>query len=654
MDSNYLKQLSILMFITEDFKSHSIDTIIDILKLASQDYYNGEQSFLTDSQYDKLYRYVEKIDPSNPFLKTVGSLERSGKVLLPYKMGSLDQCYEGDFDRWTDKYNLQGEDIIITDKLDGTAALLIYQKGMGLTSVFSRGDGVFGSNITRHFKQMNIPMDVSKYMDVDIWAIRAEVILTNDNFNKIKSYIKSKNGEEYKNARNCVSGMMNAKTVNQDALQLLSVVAYSFLDPIDYNKEDQLKKLYEAGFETANYSKFKSTEINDSFLTLYTKDSRIKSKYALDGIVLEVNSHVTRNDIEPTKDTLNPAFARKFKVPDDSNFAISTVEDVEWNISKDGYLKPRVRIAPVELAGVTVTYATGFNVKFIIDNKIGIGSEIELVRAGDVIPYIIRCTKHSENVSLPNTNLIGDWQFNETGVDAVLSNPDTNLEVRFQKVLYFFETLNVENLKEQTIRKLFSTGYDSIEKILNISELDLADVINSKIVASKIKENLIKRFTDIPLYEIMGASSLFGRGSGIRRMKKLYNYFKGDINNISYQDMLTVDGFDAKTAKPIIEGLSHFNVFLNTILTQNTYISLKPFKFSTGSWTGQKVVFTGFRNKLLEDKIQELGGEISSSISKKTTLLVADNVDGSSTKLVKAKSLGIEIISETDLVNRLS
>lgn len=367
----------------DDFEAADL---IQALKVADDLYFNDQESFITDEQYDFIKRIAEKMDPYNTYFIGVGSEVRGGKVKLPFSMGSLTQSYEGDVEKWVNKYKVQKEKIVISDKMDGVSALILYDNGE-LQIAYSRGDGTEGADITRHVRRITcVPRTIS---DTEIKAIRAEIIISEPNFKKLNELgLKSRNGEPYKNARNAIAGLMNAESNPGWVYDYIDVITYEIVSPNFHSKSYQFHILSTVGFKTAPTMVLSGIELTDAKLIEIINTRRAASPFAIDGIVLEIDSETIRKRVNPTKETLNPEYARKYKVASEDNVAIATVVDVHWNVSKTGYLKPRVEIEPVELVGVTVTFATGFNAKFIYENKVGPGAKVRITRSGDVIPYI--------------------------------------------------------------------------------------------------------------------------------------------------------------------------------------------------------------------------------------------------------------------------
>jgi NAD-dependent DNA ligase len=366
-----------------------IGVIIEGLQQADDIFFNDEveESPLNDAEYDAIRQYAQRIDPTNVYFAGIGSQVRGGKVKLPHTMGSLNQIYMGDYTKWVEKHAIRDETIVISDKLDGNSSLVVYGKDTKLQIAFSRGDGTHGADITRHISKIhNVPKTI--FSDGESISIRGEVIITPANFNKIKAQVTSQSGRMYKNPRNFVSGRMNASEGLDIVYAHIDFVAYEIIDsPLSKSKQFELLKVY--GFKTARHVTIKAGAAGDAYLTQLLQDSKIQSEYEIDGLVIDVDSVSTRKRISPTKDSLNPEYSVKFKVADASNYAEPTVTGIELNVSKDGIIKPVITFSPVDLVGATVSRCTGFNMKYIYDNKIGPGAVIKITRSGDVIPLIL-------------------------------------------------------------------------------------------------------------------------------------------------------------------------------------------------------------------------------------------------------------------------
>jgi DNA ligase (NAD+) len=382
------KRLVEEMFVFGSYEDVEIATVIELLKAADDAFFNDQEPLMEDNQYDALKQYAQKTSPADAYFTGIGSAVRGGKIKLPYKMGSLNQVYQGDYVRWIAKHGLTTDLIVISDKLDGASAMLVYDTDGKLQIAYSRGDGEEGADITRHVSKIhNVPKQITN-LTGDTVTIRAENIISPASFSRINTGKFARGGRIYKNPRNMVSGLMNSSENHPEVYTAIDTVAYEIVGS-KMAKVDQLEQLAKWGFKVAEYSIGQADYWNDDRLTKLLNDRRAVTEYEIDGIVIDIDAAATRARL--ATDELNPEYAVKFKVADSSNLAVATVRQVEWNVSKDGYYKPRVQIHPVDLVGVTISNLTGFNAKFIKDNGIGPGAKIEITRAGDVIPQILRC-----------------------------------------------------------------------------------------------------------------------------------------------------------------------------------------------------------------------------------------------------------------------
>ena len=374
--------------ILRNFENASFAVLIAALEAADDLYFNTGNELVEDNVYDIAKRAAYAQNPAHVYFTGVGSDIRGGKIKLPFQMGSLDQVYEGEIKDWISKNHLTNTSVLISDKLDGTSAMIVYGDDGNLQIAYSRGNGLEGADITRHIKHIpSVPQSVSGQM-----VVRTEVIIPVDSFDALKSVQKRSDGSDYKNPRNAVAGIMNSKTNKTAAYKYIDVVAYEVVGN-QMAKEDQLDLLEREGFIVPGYALWRGTAFNDTDLTNYLNHRRATSVYDLDGVVLDVNDEAQRARMNPTKTPLNPAYAVKYKIASADEEKNVRVVEVEFNISKHGYLKPRIRIEPTELMGVTIQHATGFNARYIYDNKIGTGAIIRITRSGDVIPFCLEVLK---------------------------------------------------------------------------------------------------------------------------------------------------------------------------------------------------------------------------------------------------------------------
>jgi NAD-dependent DNA ligase len=637
------------------------ETLVQILTEASDLFHNGveEESFLTDAQYDELEKILRTIDPENKFLATIGSDVRGGKIDLPHPMGSLDQVYEGDTIKWIQSNGWEDELFVISDKQDGTSALNCHGYGGPLQISYSRGNGFQGADITRHMKRIKA-MPVGGLTSISNCDIRLEVIMEDDLFAAMKARAEADGGRVYKNARNYVAGRMNASESPQEFYDKVQVIATSIVSP-KMGKLEQFQKLKAAGYPVTPYTTAYGRELTDEFLIALLNKRREESKTAIDGIVIDLDNAELRASLRRNSSSINPMYSRKFKVGSEDNVAIAEVVKVHWNPSKAGYLKPRVEIKPVDLVGVTITYATGFNAKFIRDKLIGPGAKIQITRSGDVIPFIQKVVDPSPvGPQMPAFEDFGLMGWTEGDVDLVMLDTSNNKAVQLEIINGTFGAtgINAPHIREGSIEKLYDAGFKTVASIVKASESELKKAVGDS-AGSKIYEGLKTKLAGIELGVLAGATSLLGRGIGRRKMTKVCEALGDDCVLNEHADpelakkIAGLEGFEQKTASTIVQNLPAFRAFLAEIDGYYSLVAPKE-KVVGGDLEGLTVVFTGVRDKELEEKIVARSGTIGSSVNKNTTYLVAKDPTGNSSKLVKARDLiGEEnVISIVEARNR--
>lgn len=645
-------QLTQRLFAFAELETTPVSELCQLLELADDMYYNdaSDSSPLTDAQYDTVKQYSARLDPTNRYFIGVGANVRGGKIKLPYEMGSLNQVQIGELKPWIKSMlSLFQATFLITSKLDGASAMVVYDSSGKLQIAYSRGNGVEGADITRHVMRIaSVPKQIP--ITYAPMTIRAENIISVPNFTKSQHVVMSRSGKPYVNPRNMVSGLMNATANESAAYEIIDLIAYEIMGHPEQDKLDQLKQLVECGFKIPTYSTVNVADATEELFTQTLNDLRKTSEYELDGIVVDVNEGSVREQLHDPS-VINPKYAFKYKVADGSNHATPTVTGVTWAISKDGYYKPTIQIEPTPLCGVTIQNCTGFNAKFIKENLIGPGAKIVLTRSGDVIPFCQRVIEPAPGgAQMPDDD---EALWTTTGVDLILADVNANETVKLQRLVDFFNTIDAPHMGEGNLTTIFECGFDSPESIIELTLEDFCSMLGTSI-GKKVYTGLKQKLTNIPLYTLMGAHHCFGRGVGVRKMKKLYEHIKGDISKLSSIDVITAaEGFDVKTARKVVAGLEPFTVFTARISEAPIGVTVAPYVAPTeGKWTGKSIVVTGFRDSTVDKLIESHGGKVGSSVSSKTYLVVAADPSEVSGKLSKARELGITIISRQQFMDQ--
>jgi len=614
-----------------------MDNMIDIisqLEIYDQAYADGNP-IIPDAQYDLLRKEAYSKYPTHPYFIKVGAETRGGKIRLPYPMGSLNQIHEGEYADWINKYDLHNQKICVSHKLDGVSCMVQYKNGQ-LQIAYSRGDGISGADITRHIKKIkNIPKNI--LADGHL-TIRGELIMSEESF-------MANWASTYANARNLTAGVFNRKDSDEDILNDIDFIAYQIVDGSENNltlsQIGDLNLLESYGFTVVSWESFdRAGNLNEDDLKNLLLKYKAASKYELDGIVITINEKNNRKSLSNSS-SINPEHSVKFKCLSENAYVEATVVDVHYELSKNGWFKPRIEIVPVKLFGTTVTYATGFNGKYIHDNGVGPGAIIRITKSGQVIPYCVEVVKQVQPKMPADT-----WEWNDNGVECVIKDADNHPEVIFKQVLDFFETLEVDLLKEANIKKVISflrledASYETI--ISSIMELILMEWVNIiGVNGSKIHSSLERRLSSLSLATYLGAVKYFGTGFGVRRAKLLLKNLDDEnkVWDLTVDDIVNYEGFDVKTASMIVNGLHSAKLF-----AEKLHLSFVK-EEKTTELSHLNVVFTGFRDKEFQEKLEKLGAKVSSSVSKRTTHLLTAEPNSTSTKAVKARQLGIETLS---------
>jgi NAD-dependent DNA ligase len=343
--------------------------------------------------------------------------------------------------------------------------------------------------------------------------------------------------------------------------------------------------------------------------------------------------------------------------------AESTVVDVLWSPSKDGYLKPRVQIKPVGLGGVRIEFATGFNGAFIKDNKIGIGAVVEIIRSGDVIPYIRKVVVGAEEPKMPSV----PYKWNDTHVDVMLEDKMSDETVREKNIAKFFKDIGVEGLGSGNVARIIKSGFDSVPKIINMSVDDLMGVEGfQKTTANKIHNGIRDRLDKVTLSTLMTATNIFGRGFSDKKIELIMENYKDVFTSkIGEEEKIKkiseIKGMALKSAKDFVEKIDDFEDFL---METDMFYKLNQYEKARVEGSvkngavdvnnplyGKSIVFSGFRNAELEKKLKDIGAKVGSSVSKNTFAVVVKDSDGDETgKVLDAKKLGVMVVSLNEFI----
>jgi NAD-dependent DNA ligase len=618
-------------------KKNKKKDIIAFLIKAEDAFFNNDNNLIKDDIYDVIKDYIKTKYPKDKYFKRIGA-DVKNKVLLPYYMGSQNKIKdsEAELTKYKAKY---GGSYMVSDKLDGVSCLIIYEND--IIKIYTRGNGTEGQDITHLLEYVD---SIPKLKGIDI-AVRGELIISKSNWD-----ILGVMGKQGANPRNTLSGAINSDILNKDILSKVDFVAYSLINP---KMNNGFPMLLEKNFKVV-YNKIVDT-FDLTTLSNILQERRAIGEYVIDGIVV---SDISKY-YEIVKDK-NPEHSFAFKSIHTLEQAEVIVSKVEWNVSKDMYMKPIVMFNEIELDNVKIKQATGFNGAYIEKNVIGPGSRIIIIRSGNVIPHIQSVITPSAN-GKPSMPVV-DYKWNDTHVDIMMVNKsgDKNRDYDIKNLVYFMKTASIENMGPGNISKIYDAGFDDIKKIVNITKADLLKVNGFK---EKTAENIINAVAVIKKIDcliLMDASNIMGRGFSYKKIKLITDAYpsillhdkksRATTSKINAGDLMKVEGIAETSAKLFLNNLPKFYEFYDNLGIKckgDTKTPAAAAAIATSinpNISGKSFVFTGFRDKDLEAYIIRMGGFIKTSISKNTDYLVVADLNENSTKVDKARSIGVPII----------
>lgn len=631
-DTNYIN-------IANTFKKNGIsvlDTLSEkdltqLLREANMAYYNkGFEPLFTDNQYDIIKEYIETKFPRNQVVYEIGAKVEKNMVQLPYPMGSMDKI-KPDTDalpKWCAYFR---GPYVLSCKLDGVSAL--YTTTGTKPALYTRGDGLIGQDISHLIPHLRLPRTKGL-------VIRGELIIP-------RAIFEAKYADKFANPRNMVAGLVNHKTINI-SIKDVHFVAYEIIEPA-CKPSEQLNLLAKLDVESVLHRV--QNNLTNEYLSGLLQEWRYNGAYEIDGVIVA-------NDAVYERKAGNPKHAFAFKMVLSDQIAEAKVVDVIWNASKDGYLKPRVQIEPINLGGVLITYATGFNGAFINDNKVGIGAVVELIRSGDVIPHIRKVVVPAPEPKMPSV----PYKWNDTHVDIMLEDLESDEIVREKNITGFFRGIGVEGLSTGNVKRIMDAGFDSVPAIIKMSINDFLKVDGFKDkMATKIYEGIREKILDASLIKIMSASNIFGRGFSEKRIELIMESYpsvllSNETPNKKIANISAIKGMANKTAEAFVERIPEFINFIKEAGLISK-LSVTEKKSETPADTshplfGKSIVMTGFRDTALQEALKDVGAKISTSVSSKTFVVLVKDKEEDTGKANEARKLGVPLMTPQEFTSK--
>jgi len=626
-----------------------VETISTKLAEASESYYNLGQTVMSDAEFDRLRDRLEELDPDHPFLLSVGTATPSSSALSKVKhaiaMGSLKKITHDNgpkaFATWlatvSKGIGLEPE-FAVQHKLDGSSIAITYKDGRFVRAV-TRGDGFEGEDVSHNIaKARQVPKTIPFK---GVVHVRGEVILPVSVWEKNLS-------ESTANPRNAAAGLVrrtdgtNANLLHFFAFDVVIEEGRKNLFSTVKQQTDHLDGWGFRSVETQVITASQAESVVDSIT-----DQRGVIEYEIDGIVFKVNELEHQDTLGENKGF--PYWARAWKLPPMGGHTV--LRKVTWNLRTRGLLAPTAHVEPISVGGVTISRVTLHNVDEIERLNICIGDTVEVIRAGDVIPKIIRVVKQGTNRT---SVLIKEFDGNETYRDGPMlrmSGWKGSSEVEKHRVRKWIAKRNILNLGDANLDKLWS--YGCVSEIADLYSLTIETCVAAKIGAGVAKRFLpeIEKSRQVSNADLIGCLSIDLLG---RRQAEIIHTGLGistleEWSRLSEAKLAAAEGFGETKAARIVAGLTEYIDEIQHLHKVLNVDESSPAAPKQGTLSGKNFCFTGSMStprKRLQSLVEDNGGSCSSSVSKGLDYLVIADPSSTSSKAKKARDFGTVLISE--------
>ena len=630
-------------------------------------YYNMDEPEISDFEYDKMLRELENLEEQFPMLKSplsptnrVGGNagEKFSPVTHTVVMESLHDSFSHDelrdFDRKVREVSPNVQ-YVVEPKFDGLSVSCEYENGVFVRGS-TRGDGTTGEDVTDNLMTIkSLPKRIAnapEYLEV-----RGEVYMSFESFNELTKRQEENEEKTFKNPRNAAAGSLRQKNAKITAQRKLDIYVFNIqqVRGAELTTHSQsLNYLTELGFPTAFYKVYDN--IDDVISEIeQIGDMRGSFDYAIDGAVVKVNSFETRSLLGST--AKYPKWAEAYKYPPEEK--PTKLLNIEINVGRTGVLTPVGNFEPVLLAGTTVSRATLHNKDFIEEKGICVGDTVIIRKAGEIIPEVLSVKEHSENAvpfEFPSLCPSCGSPVSQDEGEAAIRCTNTDCPAQLMRHLIHFvgrDAMDIDGLGPAVLEQLVNEGL--VKSPADLYRLKIDDVSNLERMAEKSANNLIsavEKSKENELYRLVFALGI--RNIGLKAAKLLCENFPtiDDIMNAKAVDFETIDGFGEVMALSIENyfALDGTKELISDLKSLGLKMKSSASKSNSGIFSGKTFVLTGTLPTMKRSEaskiIEENGGKTSSSVSKKTSYVLAGEEAGS--KLTKALSLGITIITEDE------
>lgn len=658
---------------TKDEAMQRIEELTEIIEKHNHSYYVMDNPTVSDYEYDMLMQelkgleaeYPEFVLPSSPTQRVGGeALSKFEKVTHKVQMGSLQDVFS--FEQLEEfvtrcRNTVENPSFIVEPKIDGLSVSLEYENGI-LKRGSTRGDGFVGEDVTANLKTVgSIPLKIKNAPE--FLEVRGEVYMPKEKFLKLVEQQELKDEQPFKNPRNAAAGSLRQKNSKITAKRGLDIFVFniqqiegkeitSHKQSLDYIKSLGLKVI-PSYVECTTYS-----EIEQEIQRI----DRIRNKlsYDIDGIVIKVDSFKQRETLGSSSKVPKWAIAYKFP-PEEKE---TTLRNIEINVGRTGAITPVAVFDPVILAGTSVSRAVLHNQDFITQKDIRIGDKIIIRKAGEIIPEVVKSVSHVENSEpfiLPAKCPVCGTESVRYEDEAVLRCPNPDCPAQLLKSIIHFASkgaMDIDGMGDAIVKALVENNL--VKSVADIYTLKAGQIASLERLGEKSAENLInaiEKSKSRPLDKVIFALGI--RNIGQASAKLLCEKFPSieKIMSATAEEIEEIDGFGKVMSENVAKAFSeqHRKDLISRLLELGVKMEYQTTQTNDNRFEGMTFVLTGTLETLKRDEakkiIESFGGKVSGSVSKKTTFVVAGEEAGS--KLEKAQSLGVNVLSETEFLEKI-
>ena len=661
-------KIKLILFIGDSMTEieKKIEELRKTLRYHSDRYYNDDAPEIEDYEYDMMMRELKKLEekypeydaPDSPTKKVGGVADNSFEsVAHSVRMESLQDAFSKDELR---EFSNRVEDTVsdvnyvVEPKIDGLSVSLEYRDGVFLRGS-TRGNGDVGEDVSGNLRVIhNIPLKLNK--SIPYIQVRGEVYMPKKSFERVVDR-QIINGEKpFKNPRNAAAGSLRQKDSSVAASRGLDIFVFNIqqIEGVELSShKESLDFIKELGFNTIPTYK-KVDNIEDAIAEIdRIGEARGSLEYDIDGAVIKVDDFSQRDILGST--AKYPKWAIAFKYPPEEKQ--TKLLDIEIAVGRTGVLTPTAILESVHLAGTTVSRATLHNQDFINEKGIAIGDVVTVRKAGDIIPEVLCVNEHNSNSVFKFPDVCpscGEKVYRDEDEAAIRCiNPECPAQL-LRNLIHFCsrDAMDIEGLGPAIIETFVNEGM--IAKTYDIYNLDFNKILSLEGFKETSANNIINSVNNSKNNDLSKLIFALGiRHIGAKAGKLLADYFK-DIDlvmNASVDDILQIDGFGKIMAESVVEFFSSDSTKELIAKLKEAGVNMKSTNVVEDTrFSGMTFVLTGTLPTLKRAEaskiIESFGGKTSSSVSKKTTYVLAGEEAGS--KLDKANKLGVQIISEEE------